>query len=517
MTVHKIYGPPGTGKTTTLLRIITESGLPLSDVAFVSYTKAAVHEAKERVQKITDCADSDMRYFATLHSMNFRLLGLQRDLVAHGSKLLEFNKNLRGQTSDELFLGIEETVEQKFFNAMNMIRMYGGSRESVPVAFHAHAGLYLKFVRDYFKWLEENEYIDFAGMIEQGLREHVCPPVQMLVIDEAQDMRKLQIEQVAEWSSKIPVTYYAGDDDQTIHEWSGAHSHYFLNLPSHLEETLTETYRLPKNVLEFSLFVINKNGNRKKKDVHTKKEDSVISVLPLQSICKKIDFKRENVVFLVRNNFLIRKYLLPQLRDLHVPLYVPEKEYEAISFMLSGNKSNFSLMDIEIITHKALFPASRYFKHGSKKKITGLLAFPEPIGGYASEKLYEMGMKKEFFTDLLNKNLSYLGIEKDKIHFISRMVVLYGKEYRPVRISTIHQFKGGEADTVVVLPDISRKTHDNTYGTIQKKEEERRVWYVAITRTKKNLFITSDSFSSFRYPIDVEAKVFLGNYKKLAI
>jgi superfamily I DNA/RNA helicase len=53
-----------------------------------------------------------------------------------------------------------------------------------------------------------------------------------------------------------------------------------------------------------------------------------------------------------------------------------------------------------------------------------------------------------------------------------------------ISISTIHQSKGGEADNVVLLTDMGRLSFENSH-----RDEENRVWYVAVTRTRQNLFI----------------------------
>jgi len=53
-----------------------------------------------------------------------------------------------------------------------------------------------------------------------------------------------------------------------------------------------------------------------------------------------------------------------------------------------------------------------------------------------------------------------------------------------ITISTIHQSKGGEADNVVLITDMGKLSWDNL-GT----DEENRVWYVALTRARENLYL----------------------------
>jgi DNA helicase-2/ATP-dependent DNA helicase PcrA len=55
-----------------------------------------------------------------------------------------------------------------------------------------------------------------------------------------------------------------------------------------------------------------------------------------------------------------------------------------------------------------------------------------------------------------------------------------------IHISTIHGSKGGEADNVLLLTDISPKTHTSYQ---ENQDDESRVFYVAATRAKQNLHI----------------------------
>jgi superfamily I DNA/RNA helicase len=67
-----------------------------------------------------------------------------------------------------------------------------------------------------------------------------------------------------------------------------------------------------------------------------------------------------------------------------------------------------------------------------------------------------------------------------------------------IRLSTIHAAKGGEADNVVVFTDISIKTWNELYS---RPDGENRAFYVAVTRTRKNLHIVQPETSKFYRPI----------------
>jgi len=55
-----------------------------------------------------------------------------------------------------------------------------------------------------------------------------------------------------------------------------------------------------------------------------------------------------------------------------------------------------------------------------------------------------------------------------------------------IRLSTIHAAKGGEATNVVLLTDITARVYKNYQ---ENPDDENRVFYVAITRTKENLYL----------------------------
>ena len=83
-------------------------------------------------------------------------------------------------------------------------------------------------------------------------------------------------------------------------------------------------------------------------------------------------------------------------------------------------------------------------------------------------------------------------IPADDIRYIER--VLQRKERlraRPrVRLSTIHASKGGEADHVVLLTEMAKRS----YREMEiNPDAEARVWYTAVTRARERLTIVAPS------------------------
>ena len=66
-----------------------------------------------------------------------------------------------------------------------------------------------------------------------------------------------------------------------------------------------------------------------------------------------------------------------------------------------------------------------------------------------------------------------------------------------IHIDTIHGVKGGEADNVVLIVDQTKRTHD----VFRKNpDDESRVFYVGVTRSKNNLWVIRPQ-SDMYFPI----------------
>ena len=78
--------------------------------------------------------------------------------------------------------------------------------------------------------------------------------------------------------------------------------------------------------------------------------------------------------------------------------------------------------------------------------------------------------------------------EKD---YIRAMLEKGEKLNEPARIwiSTIHAIKGGEEDNVILCLDMGDKINKAIKRSQDKMDEEHRVWYVATTRARNNLYL----------------------------
>ena len=71
-----------------------------------------------------------------------------------------------------------------------------------------------------------------------------------------------------------------------------------------------------------------------------------------------------------------------------------------------------------------------------------------------------------------------------------------------IKVSTIHAAKGGEANNVLLILDNTKKIRDSIERNEDKHDEEQRVWYVGVTRTKQNLYILTAKHEDKGYDIE---------------
>lgn len=469
--VHKIFGTAGSGKTTFLINLLEKmikSGVNPNKIAFVSFTNKAVDEIVERcLKRFTQFNKDYFKYFKTIHSLCYK--ELENKQVISKEEIINLAKGCGMKTS--LSREIEDcygkNIGDKIINIESLSRLKMISLKEQWKQLNLKDCPFF-MVKEWSsklkKYKKENEVIDFTDMLENYDK---ALDVDYLFIDEAQDLSPLQWKVLHKASEKCKEVIIAGDDDQSIFEWAGADIDYILKIKSDKETVLNKSYRLPTKIYKLSRTLLKRIKKRKEKE-----NRPILKIGNIEYVknLKSMDFsnKKEYLV-LVRNRHQIskiKKYL--EKKGLQYSLFgknsVRKGHKEAV-LTWEFKKNEISKTDIINLkryssllkTNEKDFNISNFFNL-SWKKLLNQISYKD----------------KEYISEILKKGYTALSSEPK------------------IKISTIHQAKGGESDNVVLFTDVSHTVWKNI-----NKEAEHRVWYVAITRSKFNLIIVKEQSNRF--------------------
>ncbi len=484
-----ILGPPGTGKTTTLLSMVESylaKGIPPSKIGFISFTKKAVNEAVERaVQKFAISSD-DFKYFRTIHSLCFRQLTMSPTQVMQRKHYIELGEITGVRTTgihrqDEEVYEMPEGDQMVFIESLARLtrKTLKDCWEDIDTDIDFEKLDWFKRSLDKFK--KANLLSDFTDMLVRYYEEGLAPELEVLFIDEAQDLCKLQWDIVNKLAENSKYVYIAGDDDQAIFRWSGADIDYFLSLVTkHHVQILEQSYRLPKSIFILSQDIAQHITNRTKKIFLPKATEGKVEYV---NDINDVDLEQGEWLILVRNGFMV-KDCAEQMRLQGLPYettYYSIKEDEALQAALTWEslrsereeplykiKNMLSFMSAKHLGNKKLNIRGKDDTYNMKS-----LVVLEAI---------QLGVVKEIWHKVLDKISA-----EDREYYIAarRRGEMLSTKPR-IKISTIHGAKGGEAQNVMMFLDMSVKTYTSM---VNNPDDEARVFYVGVTRAKENLFI----------------------------
>lgn len=93
--IHIYHASAGSGKTTQLMNIVDrhlDEGYTLDKIAFVTFTKAAARVAQERICERHNIKLEEAIHFSTIHSMCFRALGVTTKQMMDYEKYMDFGQ-----------------------------------------------------------------------------------------------------------------------------------------------------------------------------------------------------------------------------------------------------------------------------------------------------------------------------------------------------------------------------------------------------------------------------------------
>ena len=486
-----ILGPPGTGKTTTLLNLVDEfikDGVRPKQIGYFSFTKKAATEAATRAaDKFGLDIENDLTFFRTLHSYAFNQLGVTKEKMMGPLEYKEFGikcgipiKTAKFSTddgtfnSDNEYLTIINTARVK---RMDLLEYYDSRQNILDIERNT---LFL-LAEELEKFKKEKGLKDFTDLLEDFLEKETTKKFEVLFIDEAQDLSLLQWDMVRKIWENANKTYIAGDDDQAIFKWAGADVDHFIALKEEVDDikTLDQSYRIPGGPIhELSQKIINKIQNRFDKSYKPRDE---IGILKRYSDITQVNMSEGNWLILSSANHFLEDakdlceiqgwyYQYRGINSVPLKLLLALNNWEA--WRKGAHLNHLEIKNIYEYLGSNVLPG---FKKGktlhSEEKYT-LQKCKENHGLFTDKVWFEAFEGLDPITETYIRNMRANG---EKINKNPRIIM-----------STIHGAKGGEADKVLLMQDLTNAALE-TFR--HDPDELHRLFYTGATRAKRELHV----------------------------
>lgn len=173
---------------------------------------------------------------------------------------------------------------------------------------------------------KEKDYTDILTEIKNN--PEFLPPTDYLFVDEAQDLTPLMWNIIDEWCKKAKTVVIAGDDDQSIYAFKGAEASYFLAQRENAKIFhLPISYRVPENIKNFAVSIIQNVKNREKKNfISVNKGGEIRRMASLSQFVKQ-----EGKKYILARTRYILENLVPYLENEGIPFLPINPKHSGIS------------------------------------------------------------------------------------------------------------------------------------------------------------------------------------------
>tara|TARA_R110001599_G_scaffold3201_1_gene18004 strand:+ start:1625 stop:3406 length:1782 start_codon:yes stop_codon:yes gene_type:complete len=560
---YKILGGPGCGKTTKILDILADyikAGVNLDEVLLIGFAKATAEELRARVIKNSLLTEKQAESIKTIHK--FCLDHIGKHDILNSSVKKDFKKRMASDPDtwvmldDEKYDRNDEEPAQwtqkedrklavyydiinkahhsigfdkrnKYKDDLNKILSY--FRESVQDNFkNVHTAQLTYFYTNLKKFKSQTGVIDFDDMLLKALYPTVeFPSYKLVLVDEVQDLSKLEWQVISKIAQKTEELFLVGDDDQAIYAWKGSDVKIFQKWPCKKENVtrLETSYRLPGKIYDFALSIRNdiryRLGNeftcQKRIDPNIKDEGHIAYINGLD----EIENLNENsqIIFCARARSLLRPYADFLKQDNLIWLEKSQGMDDRGKF-----KSSFPSNCQEVIeswntlqegysikgTDYIKMVKQIDIKFISERKKTALSKKDTaPVELYEADKMFSYEeLKNKFYlnaplekmwheifyfdTTRIQSATKPKAIFRDREDFNDYLKGCWEKNKNlttEITLSTIHGVKGMEAEKVVLAVEWGFSLKAYKMGNQKDEDDELRVCYVGVTRAKKELYL----------------------------
>ena len=575
-----VLAGPGSGKTAVITErtanlIIHEQVDPAS-ILVITFTRQAAAEMKERFMRLMEekgWGEEKSRgvTFGTLHATFFMILkaayGYTSANIVTGDQQYQFLREILSYT--RLDLQDEGDAVAGLLAEISRVKNSCLEPESFSSAV-CSPEIFGRIFREYQNRLNRSHLLDFDDMLGYTLellkeRTDILGLWQKkftyILIDEFQDINRLQYEIVRLLAAPQNNLFVVGDDDQSIYRFRGSCPDLMLGFPDDYKDTrkvvLDVNYRSGRYINETATNLISHNSRRFAKEIRTaNKGEEPVRYLRFASqkeenewILRNLKERLERgadpagIVLLFRTNTgaeglaakLVEGSLPFSLRD-HIPnLYEHwiARDFFTYIRLSRGSRARADFLQIlnrpaRYLSRDCLREERVHFEEWEKeyadqpwmaerirklqtdlnrmaafspyaainylRKAVGYDAFLEE---YAAKRCMDVSELNRIADRLQQAARGFATMEAWQAHireYSAALKAAAGKrktEREGLVLSTLHSVKGLEFDTVYLVDANEGNMPYKKALTEEEIEEERRLFYVGMTRARAELVICS--------------------------
>ena len=582
--VHKdgpmlVLAGPGSGKTMVLTHrvqhLIEQHGIHPAKILVITFTKAAALEMKERFYKLA--GENLPVVFGTFHSIFFTILKQAYGYTSANVVSEEEKRQYLREIVARQKLEMEDEAEF-LSNLIGEISLVKGEMLSLEHYYSATCSddVFRTIYESYEEYLRLYHKIDFDDMMvftyelflqREDILEQWQKRFPYILIDEFQDINKLQYNIVKMLAKPNHNLFIVGDDDQSIYRFRGANPEIMLGFekdyPNCKKTLLSVNYRCSEDIVNGAKRVIKNNTKRFPKDIQSsrgkkhpiqvhevlnqRKENEQILNLIREYNRKGILFSEMAIIF--RTNTQPR-LLLEKLLEYNIPFKMRDGIPNIYEHFIARNLMNYMRLavgnrervvfldimnrpkrylsrdylvnpvisfaelkmavadkgwmvdrivqlesDLKMIAKMSPYAAINYIRKG--------IGYDEFLREYANFRKMNVEDLFEVIDEIQTSAKEHATMEDWFKHIreyseqLKEQMSLSKKDREGVTLTTMHSSKGLEYQVVFLLDVNEEVTPHKKAVKDADLEEERRMFYVAMTRAKDylHIFTVEDYFT----------------------
>ena len=576
-----VLAPPGSGKTLIVTErtryLIEESGVRPDQILVITFTRYAAREMKERFERLTAGKNYPVT-FGTFHSIFYGILKCAYGIGANNLMSEKESSVLLQEVLDQTNIESTPEVEDEEELVRELLREVGMVKNGLYHLKDFHSKYltqdeFAEVFRSYEHQKKELKKFDFDDMLVQCYALFRKKPeilqgwqkrFQYILIDEFQDINRVQYEVIRMLAAPRYNLFVVGDDDQSIYGFRGAKPELMLYMkqefPSLRTISLTVNYRSTEFIAGAAARVILHNDTRfykrvqsfrgRGQNVHVQEvlDEQEEAQYVTEEIQKKLDqgIKPGEIAVLFRAavqarmiSEILSEHRIPfEMRDYVTNFYRHFIVKDMMAYLqLAAGKRDRSLflticnrplrylarnsmenrqvnfedlrkfycdkdwmldiidqfdVDVRMMKNMAPYAAIQYIR----KKI----GYDDFLKEYAEKHQISWKQLMDVMAELEERSKNFKSYDEWEIHIAkytqeleeqqAKARKIKGERENKVQLMTIHSAKGLEFEDVFVIHANEGEIPHQKAEKKDEIEEERRLFYVALTRAKNNLCIS---------------------------